>query len=110
MPKKEFESKGHRVFISYANDENMKKADTGADLQAANMICSALEAENIPCWIAPRDISPGLEDRRIGRSEGRKVGRKKINFKFFSPIRKPVCCNYRSSTKRCTGRTGSRYG
>lgn len=29
------------------------------DAQAANALCRDLEAAGIPCWIAPRDISPG---------------------------------------------------
>jgi hypothetical protein len=39
----------HRVFISYCT----------ADKHTADVICAALEHENIRCWIAPRDIPPG---------------------------------------------------
>jgi len=39
----------HDVFISYANQ----------DKPIADAICGALEAERIPCWVAPRDIQPG---------------------------------------------------
>jgi TIR domain/Protein kinase domain len=39
----------HAVFISYSsNDTNL-----------ANSICAALEADSIPCWIAPRDVQGG---------------------------------------------------
>lgn len=36
----------HRVFISHSS----------RDAQIANAICHHLEADGIPCWIAPRDI------------------------------------------------------
>jgi TIR domain-containing protein/protein kinase-like protein len=39
----------HDVFISYASKNK----------QAADTICSELEARGIQCWIAPRDIVPG---------------------------------------------------
>lgn len=47
---------GHEVFISYATE----KSDSSKikDRHVADMICSALEAENIRCWIAHRDILP----------------------------------------------------
>ncbi len=38
------------VFISYAS----------ADKQAADSICAALERAGIECWIAPRDVTPGV--------------------------------------------------
>ena len=56
MTKTEPENKGHRVFISYSNEKSDK---TGFDRQVADMICSALESENISCWIDHRDIMPG---------------------------------------------------
>jgi hypothetical protein len=37
------------VFISYSSKEN----------NIANAVCHALEENNIKCWIAPRDITPG---------------------------------------------------
>src|SRR5512137_1233452 len=40
----------HDVFISYASE----------DQGAANAICSILESEGIRCWIASRDILPGM--------------------------------------------------
>ncbi|MGO9945493.1 MAG: TIR domain-containing protein [Steroidobacteraceae bacterium] len=39
------------VFISYASH----------DAAVAQMVCAALEAEGIPCWIAPRDVVPGTQ-------------------------------------------------
>ncbi|MCK8816866.1 TIR domain-containing protein [Natroniella sulfidigena] len=41
----------YQVFISYSSQ----------DKEVADKICSALEAEEIECWIAPRDITPGKE-------------------------------------------------
>jgi hypothetical protein len=41
----------HKVFISYSTK----------DADVANAVCKALEAEGVPCWIAPRDILPGEE-------------------------------------------------
>ena len=41
----------HKVFISYSTK----------DADVANAVCKALEAEDILCWIAPRDILPGEE-------------------------------------------------
>ncbi len=41
----------NRVFISYSSkDKNL-----------ADAICSRLEGDGIACWIAPRDIRPGVE-------------------------------------------------
>jgi hypothetical protein len=37
------------VFISYASKDKV----------AANAVCAVLEARNIRCWIAPRDVQPG---------------------------------------------------
>ncbi|MGD2088398.1 MAG: SUMF1/EgtB/PvdO family nonheme iron enzyme [Candidatus Aminicenantes bacterium] len=50
------EIKGHQVFISYSDEKTDK---TGSDRKIADMICSALESENIRCWIDHRDIMPG---------------------------------------------------
>jgi tetratricopeptide (TPR) repeat protein len=41
----------HDVFISYVI----------GDKQTADLICSKLESENLRCWIAPRDIHPGVK-------------------------------------------------
>jgi hypothetical protein len=40
-----------RVFISYRSE----------DKSSADRACAALESQNIPCWIAPRDIGIGQE-------------------------------------------------
>ena len=41
---------GHDVFISHSSD----------DKTIADMVCAALESRGIRCWIAPRDILPGV--------------------------------------------------
>ena len=41
----------HDVFISYSS----------IDKNAADTVCSILEQNGITCWIAPRDITPGLD-------------------------------------------------
>ncbi|HVK03268.1 MAG TPA: toll/interleukin-1 receptor domain-containing protein, partial [Armatimonadaceae bacterium] len=41
----------HDVFISYSS----------RDKEAADAIVAALERDGISCWIAPRDIQPGVE-------------------------------------------------
>ncbi len=41
----------HDVFISYSSH----------DKQAADAVVAALEAAGMPCWIAPRNIHPGVE-------------------------------------------------
>jgi dienelactone hydrolase len=40
----------HDVFISYSSKDN----------NVAEAVCSTLEKNGIRCWIAPRDITPGL--------------------------------------------------
>ena len=40
----------HDVFISYSK----------SDKATADAVCHALEADGIRCWVAPRDVSPGL--------------------------------------------------
>jgi len=40
----------HKVFISYSSK----------DKEAADTVCSVLEKDSIPCWMAPRDITPGV--------------------------------------------------
>jgi hypothetical protein len=40
-----------RVFISYRSE----------DKSSADRVCAALERDNIPCWVAPRDIGIGQE-------------------------------------------------
>lgn len=41
----------HDVFISYSS----------VDKTAADTVCSILEQNGLSCWIAPRDITPGLD-------------------------------------------------
>jgi hypothetical protein len=38
------------VFISYSHQ----------DKPTADAACATLEAEGIRCWIAPRDVAPGM--------------------------------------------------
>ncbi len=40
----------HDVFISYSS----------ADKASADTVCSILEQNGTPCWLAPRDITPGV--------------------------------------------------
>lgn len=42
---------GPKVFLSYSS----------LDKTIADRVCSALEAADIPCWIAPRNILPGAD-------------------------------------------------
>ena len=42
---------GNRVFISHASQDHA----------VAEAVCDALETRGVPCWIAPRDITPGKE-------------------------------------------------
>ena len=41
----------HQVFVSYATED----ADT------ASRVCTLLEADSIPCWVAPRDVEAGTD-------------------------------------------------
>ncbi|HEY0384797.1 MAG TPA: toll/interleukin-1 receptor domain-containing protein, partial [Pyrinomonadaceae bacterium] len=40
----------HEIFISHSSK----------DVAAAGIVCAALEARGIRCWIAPRDVLPGV--------------------------------------------------
>ena len=40
-----------RVFISHASE----------DREIAQAVCEAIEGRGVPCWIAPRDITPGKD-------------------------------------------------
>lgn len=42
---------GHDVFISYST----------LDKPTADAVCHGLEAEGVRCWIAPRDVTPGMD-------------------------------------------------
>jgi hypothetical protein len=44
------DSKDHHIFISYSSE----------DKPVADAICNHLESKQIRCWIAPRDILPGM--------------------------------------------------
>ena len=46
-----FYQMSHDAFISYSS----------RDKTVADAACAALEASGIRCWIAPRDIMPGVE-------------------------------------------------
>ena len=41
----------HDVFISYSS----------SDKTTADAVCARLEAEGVRCWIAPRDVMPGMD-------------------------------------------------
>ena len=41
----------HDVFVSYSSD----------DKPTADAVCATLENRGIRCWIAPRDILPGVD-------------------------------------------------
>jgi biopolymer transport protein ExbD len=41
----------HKVFICHSSIDKL----------VADAACAALEAQRIPCWIAPRDVLPGME-------------------------------------------------
>jgi biotin transporter BioY len=45
------ETMGHDVFVSYSAD----------DKPTADAVCATLENKGIRCWIAPRDILPGVD-------------------------------------------------
>jgi TolB-like protein/Tfp pilus assembly protein PilF len=42
---------GRPMFISYASHDG----------DVAQKVCSALETEGFPCWMAPRDVAPGAQ-------------------------------------------------
>ena len=46
---KQDSKRSHVLFISYSNENQ----------GIAEAICGAFEADNIPCWIAPRDVHAG---------------------------------------------------
>jgi TolB-like protein len=58
-------SSGRDVFVSYASQ----------DAAVANSVIEALERQGIRCWIAPRDITPGLQyaDEIVGAINEAKV-------------------------------------
>jgi uncharacterized RDD family membrane protein YckC len=42
---------GHQVFVCYASE----------DREVAERVCSTLEAQGVECWIAPRNVTPGMD-------------------------------------------------
>jgi hypothetical protein len=48
----------HQVFISYASEKGKQSKN---DFNVAEKIYKALEAKNIHCWLAPKEIQPGDE-------------------------------------------------
>ena len=66
------------VFISYkSNDPQLGNNDE----TVANELCAALEAAGISCWIAPRDIEPGV---RYGRAIMEAINSCKVMVVVFS--------------------------
>ena len=66
------------VFISYkSNDPQLGNIDE----TVANELCAALEAAGISCWIAPRDIEPGV---RYGRAIMEAINSCKVMVVVFS--------------------------
>lgn len=66
------------VFISYkSNDTQLGNNDE----TVANELCAAIEAAGISCWIAPRDIEPGV---RYGRAIMEAVNSCKVMVVVFS--------------------------
>jgi hypothetical protein len=55
----------HDVFISYSSK----------DKNAANAVCAVLERNGIRCWIAPRDVTPGMVwgSEIVGAINGAKI-------------------------------------
>lgn len=66
------------VFISYkSNDPELGNNDE----TVANELCRSLEANGITCWIAPRDIEPGV---RYGRAIMEAINSCKVMVVVFS--------------------------
>jgi hypothetical protein len=61
----------HKVFIAYSSRDKL----------VADAACAALEAQRIPCWIAPRDVLPGVE---YGESIIRAINDSEIVLLIFS--------------------------
>jgi WD40 repeat protein len=55
----------HDVFVSYSSK----------DKNAANAVCAVLERNGIRCWIAPRDVTPGMVwgSEIVGAINGAKI-------------------------------------
>ncbi|HZB43959.1 MAG TPA: toll/interleukin-1 receptor domain-containing protein, partial [Pyrinomonadaceae bacterium] len=61
----------HDVFISYSTK----------DKPVADAVCATLEARGIRCWIAPRDVLPGMD---WGESIVRGVAESQVMVLVFS--------------------------
>jgi hypothetical protein len=61
----------HDVFISYSSK----------DMAAGEAVCTALEGRGLRCWIAPRDIIPGIG---WAKSIVRAIGQSRIMVLVFS--------------------------
>ena len=61
----------HDVFISYSSK----------DMAADEAVCTALEGRGLRCWIAPRDIIPGIG---WAKSIVRAIGQSRIMVLVFS--------------------------
>ncbi|MFN2421569.1 MAG: toll/interleukin-1 receptor domain-containing protein, partial [Gemmatimonadota bacterium] len=61
----------HDVFISYSEPDKAK----------ADAVCSLLERKSIRCWVAPRDILPGMT---WGSSIVRAIQQSKVFILVFS--------------------------
>ena len=66
------------VFISYKSND---PALGNNDETVANELCKAIEAAGISCWIAPRDIEPGV---RYGRAIMEAINSCKVMVVVFS--------------------------
>jgi hypothetical protein len=62
MVEAEGEGKAQRQRDNMAHTVFISKAD--ADELLATVLCKALECRGVKCWIAPRDIKPGLDFRK----------------------------------------------
>ncbi len=50
LDRAESETLGHKVFISYSAEDKL----------TAEAVCKALESAGVGCWVAPRDVLPGM--------------------------------------------------
>ena len=66
------------VFISYKSNDPKLGNNDGT---VANELCAAIEAAGISCWIAPRDIEPGV---RYGRAIMEAISSCKVMVVVFS--------------------------
>jgi hypothetical protein len=55
----------HDVFISYATDKD--DSSTSKDFEVAEKVCTALESQDIRCWIAPRKGKKGGQPKYLAK-------------------------------------------